>query len=285
MKIIGGTTSISLAEEIATLMKTSLVSTEIKRFSDNECYVRLQDSLKSEHVIIVQTTAPDTNISELLLLLDAVKREQAKKIMVVIPYYGYARQDKQFKEGEAVSAEAIARLISMNADTIFTVDPHKDHILEYFTVPACGISAVIPIAEYLQKKDIDLILAPDAGALERAKTAASFLGCDVDYLEKKRIDCSTIQINPKNLYVRNKRVSIIDDIIATGGTMAKSIHELKKQGAKEIYVACTHGLFAGTAVKKLQSAGCTEIIATDTISSSFSKVKTANIIVKAIQNQ
>ncbi|MCK5345247.1 MAG: ribose-phosphate diphosphokinase, partial [Candidatus Heimdallarchaeota archaeon] len=134
-------------------------------------------------------------------------------------------------------------------------------------------------------KEIDLILAPDAGALEGAKTAASFLGCDVDYLEKKRIDCSTIQINPKNLNVRNKSVSIIDDIIATGGTMAKSIHELKKQGAKEVYVACTHGLFAGTAVEKLQSAGCTEIIATDTISSSFSKVKTANIIKKAIQNQ
>jgi len=121
------------------------------------------------------------------------------------------------------------------------------------------------LAKFLKKKDIDLVLAPDKGALDRAKQASTIIGCDFDYMEKTRIDGTTVEIKPKNLNVQDKNVAIVDDIISTGGTMAKSIEELKKYGAKKIFVACTHGLFAGGAVKKLVSAGCDEIISTDTI--------------------
>ena len=124
-----------------------------------------------------------------------------------------------------------------------------------------------------QDKDINMVLAPDKGALERAKEASEIIECDFDYMEKTRIDDSTIEIKPKKLDANNKNVAIIDDIISTGGTMAKSINQLKKHGAKNVYVACTHGLFAGDAVKKLVSSGCNEIISTDTIQSDFSKVK------------
>jgi len=278
MYIIGGTASKNVAEEISKELRAPLANAISKRFPDDELYVRILDDISGEDVIIVQTTHPDPNIIELFLLQNAAKEAGAKKITVIIPYLGYARQDTKFKEGEPISAKAIARLVSLQADKIITVDPHKEHILDFFSVPAFSCSAVPALATYLKKKHIDLVLAPDKGALERAKQASSIINCDFDYMEKTRIDGNTVEIKPKHLDVNNKNVAIIDDIISTGGTMAKSIQELKKHGAKNIFVACTHGLFAGEAVKKLYSAGCTEIIATDTIESDFSKVNIAPCI-------
>jgi ribose-phosphate pyrophosphokinase len=278
MKIIGGTASSSIAEDLSNITKNSLVKTKIERFPDGELYVRLLEPVKNEKVIIIQTTYPDQNIIELFLLIDAAKKANSKEIITVIPYYGYARQDKQFKDGEPVSAQILAELISLKTDKIITIDPHKDHILDFFTPTAQKISAIPLICKYLKTKNIDLILAPDKGAVYTAQKASEDLSCEYDYLEKTRINGSTIKITPKNLDVKNKKVAIIDDIISTGGTMATAIKELKKQKASEVYVACTHGLFAGSAIEKLKSAKCDEIITTDTIFSKYSKVKTAEII-------
>jgi ribose-phosphate pyrophosphokinase len=278
MKIIGGTASSSIAEDLSNITKNSLVKTKIERFPDGELYVRLLEPVKNEKVIIIQTTYPDQNIIELFLLIDAAKKANSKEIITVIPYYGYARQDKQFKDGEPVSAQILAELISLKTDKIITIDPHKDHILDFFISTAQKISAIPLICKYLKTKNIDLILAPDKGAVYTAQKASEDLSCEYDYLEKTRINGSTIKITPKNLDVKNKKVAIIDDIISTGGTMATAIKELKKQKASEVYVACTHGLFAGSAIEKLKSAKCDEIITTDTIFSKYSKVKTAEII-------
>jgi len=278
MKLIAGSASQPLSEKISTALKIPIIETQTKRFPDGELYIRILENIENEEVTIIQTTYPDENIIELFLLLDAVKRAKAKTITVVIPYFGYARQDKQFKNGEPISAAALARLISTLADNIITVDPHKEHILDFFTIPAKSVSAVKPIATYLKGKQIDLVLAPDHGALDRAKKAADHLQCDVDYLEKTRLDGSTISINPKNLEVNGKTVTIIDDIISTGGTMAEAIKQLHSQDVKKIYVACTHGLFAGSAIKKLQEAGCEEIIATDTIQTQFSTVSVSSAL-------
>ncbi len=285
MYILGGSASEKVANDLSHILKSSLVRIESKHFPDDELYVRILDDISNEHTVIVQSTYPDSNIVELFLLQDAAKEAGAKEITVVIPYFGYARQDTKFKDGEAISAKAIAHLISLNADKVVTVDPHKEHILNFFNIPAFSCSAVPEIAKYLKKKNIDLVLAPDKGALNGAKTASKIMNCDFDYLEKTRIDGRTIQIKTKNLEVRNKNVAIIDDIISTGGTMAKSITELRKFGAKKVYVACTHGLFAGEAVKKLTSAGCDEIISTDTIDSSFSKVKIAPCILQVLKSK
>ena len=284
MYIIGGTASKNVAEEISKELRVPLANAISKRFPDDELYVRILDDISGEDVIIVQTTYPDPNIIELFLLQNAAQEAGAKKIIVIIPYLGYARQDTKFKEGEPISAKTIARLVSLQADRVITVDPHKEHILDFFAVPAFSCSAVSELAKYLKKKNIDLVLAPDKGALERAKKASSIINCDFDYMEKTRIDGSTVEIKPKHLDVNNKNVAIIDDIISTGGTMAKSIYELKKHGAKNISVACTHGLFAGEAVKKLRSAGCTEIIATDTIKSDFSRVNIAPCIAQLLSS-
>lgn len=278
MKIIAGSASHELASTTAMSLEQSLVKTEIKRFPDGELYVRVLENIKNEDVIVIQTTYPDEKIIELFLLLDAIQRADANKISVIIPYFGYARQDTQFKAGEPVSAAVLAKLISSLSDDIITIDPHKEHILDFFTTQAKSRSAISAIASYLENRNIDLILAPDHGALDRAKQAAEFLQCDVDYLEKKRIDGNTISITPKNLAVKGKTVAIIDDIISTGGTMAEAIKQLHRQQVNTIYVACTHGLFAGSAIKKLQMAGCSEIIATDTIQTQFSSVSVAPIL-------
>jgi ribose-phosphate pyrophosphokinase len=273
MYIVGGTASKAVAEDLSKALKAPIAETISKRFPDNEFYTRIMDDISGEHVVIVQTTYPDPNIIELFILQNAVEEARAKEISVVIPYFGYARQDTKFKDGEPVSAKAMANLISLNADQVITVDPHKEHILDFFSTSANSCTAVPELAKYLKDKKIDMILAPDKGALDRAKTASKIIKCDFDYMEKTRIDGNTIEIKPKNLEATGKNVAIIDDIISTGGTMAKSIQELKKFGAKNVYVACTHGLFAGDAIKKLTSAGCNEIISTDTIVGKFSKVK------------
>jgi ribose-phosphate pyrophosphokinase len=265
MYVLGGTSAKNIARNLANKIQQPLLQATYKRFPDDEFYVRVLDNIAGEDVLIVQTAYPDPKIVELLLMQDAVHDAGAKKITVVLPYFGYSRQDKKFEEGEAISARAVAQHISMHADCVITVDPHKEHILKFFTVPAYSCSAVPTIAQYLKEKNINFVLAPDKGAKERAKEAATLIDCEYDYLEKIRIDGTTVKITPKKLDAHGKHVAIIDDIISTGGTMANSIKELKKQGAKTVSIACTHGLFVGGAKEKLLSADCDEIISTDTI--------------------
>lgn len=278
MKLIAGSGSKQLANKIATTIKQPLVKTTIKRFPDGELYTRILEPIKNEDVTIIQTTYPDEHIVELFLLLDAARRADANTISVIIPYFGYARQDKQFKEGEPISAAVLAQLISSLADNVITIDPHKEHILDFFTIPAKSVSAISSLAHYLKDKNVDLVLAPDHGAFNRAKKAAGILHCEVDYLEKTRIDGNTISIAPKKIDAKGKIVAIIDDIISTGGTMAEAIHQLHNQNVHLIYTACTHGLFAGNAIQKLKESGCEEIISTDTIETEFSTVSVSSVL-------
>jgi ribose-phosphate pyrophosphokinase len=282
MFILGGTSSKKVATNLANRLQQPLLHTTYKRFPDDEFYIRLHDNIAGQDVLIVQTAYPDQKIVELLLIQDAVHDAGAKKVTVVLPYFGYSRQDKKFEDGEAISARAIAQHISLHADCVITVDPHKEHILKFFTVPAYSCSAVSAIAQYLKEKHIDFILAPDKGAKERARETAALINCEYDYLEKTRIDGSTVKVTPKKLDARGRHVAIIDDIISTGSTMAHSIKELKKQGAASVSVACTHGLFVGGAKEKLLSADCDEIIATDTIETEYSKVSAAGCIAETL---
>ena len=170
-------------------------------------------------------------------------------------------------------------------DTIITIDPHKEHLLDFFSVPTQSCSALSEIAQHLRSQDIDFILAPDKGAKPKADIVASIIGCDSDSMEKTRVDASTVKVKPKTLDVKGKNVAIIDDIISTGGTMATSVKQLKQQGAKHVSVACTHGLFIGNAVTKLKKAGTKNIIATDTIQSKYGIIKVGPVIAQALQTQ
>ena len=187
MYIIGGTASKTIAMDLAKILNQPLANVTIKRFPDDELYIRILDKITGEDVVIVQTTYPDQNIIELFLLQDAVREAKAKSITVVAPYFGYGRQDKKFQEGEAISARAIAKLISMNAERFITVDPHKDHVLNFFSISAQSCTALTEVAAYIKTKHIDVVLAPDKGAAERAKNVAKIVGCRYDYLDKTRI--------------------------------------------------------------------------------------------------
>jgi ribose-phosphate pyrophosphokinase len=213
-------------------------------------------------------------------LQDAAIEAGAESIFLIIPYYGYSRQDRKFEEGEPVSARAIAEHLSLHADGMITVDPHKEYILDFFKIPAYNCSAAPQIGRYLHGK-VDLVLAPDKGALERVKDIAEIINCEYDFLEKRRIDDTTIEMKTKEMEVDGKRIAIVDDIISTGGTMVRAVQEMKREGAKEVYVVCTHGLFVGNAIERLKKLECKEIVSTDTVHTSFSKIGVAPEIAKS----
>jgi len=275
-KIIAGSSSPMLAKNLAKILNVPIANVSVKRFPDGECYVRLHEEV--EHAIIIQNTYPDENIIELFLLQDAARR-MANRIDVIIPYYGYGRQDKIFEYGEAISAEKMARLIEQDADSVALVNPHKQHIMNFFSIPSHSIDATETLASYFKGK-VDIVVAPDKGAASMAAKAAQVIGCDYDYFEKHRISGSVVETKLKKMDVAGRNVVIIDDIISTGGTMLQAIKQLVDQEANNIYVACIHGLFIGNADDKILQEGAKEIVTTDTIESAYSRVSVAGEIAK-----
>lgn len=267
MYVIGGSASPSLSRELAKSLKAKLAKVEIRRFPDDECYVRIDEELADEDVILVQTSWPDKNIVELLLLQDAIKEFEVSSLTTVVPYFGYARQDKQFKPGEPISARALARMIQMNTDEFITVDVHAPSVIDWFEdIPAKNAAAYPQIGKHLKGMGIDLVLSPDEGRAENAKRVADVVNCEADYLVKERLDGETVKMIPKRLDVKGKKVAIVDDIISTGGTIVKAAEQLKKQDAAKIYAVCTHGVFASNAIPKLEAV-CDQVCTTDTIES------------------
>ncbi len=265
MFVVGGSASQLLSKELAKSLKAKLAKVETKRFPDDECYVRVDEDLDDQEVFLVQTSWPDRNIVELLLLQDAIKEFDVDSLTTVVPYFGYARQDKQFKPGEPISARALARLIQINTDEFITVDVHAPSVIDWFEgKSAKNVAAYPEIGKYLKGKGIELILSPDEGRADNAKRVADVINCEADFLVKERLDGDTVKMTPKRLDVKGKKVAIVDDIISTGGTIVKAAEQLRKQGAAKIYAVCTHGVFAGNAIPKLEAV-CDDVCTTDTI--------------------
>ncbi len=283
MIVVSGSASNSLSKTLSVELGVSLAKVESRRFPDDEGYVRIHDNLDGEDVILVQTAYPDEKIIELFLLQDAIREFDVKKLVTIIPYFGYARQDKKFNPGEPISARTIAKHLQLSSDSIITVDIHEESIINWFDIPAKNISGMPQIGAYLKYLSPDIIIAPDKGATDLAKLVADVVGCNWDYLEKTRIDGETVEMKTKNLSVSGKKVVIVDDIIATGGTIVKATEQLKSQGASEVYAACTHGLFAKNALPKLQKV-CDNVISTDTIENETSVVSVAKEAAKALKD-
>jgi ribose-phosphate pyrophosphokinase len=284
MKILAGTASRRLASSLSAELKAPMANAEIKRFPDDECYVRILDDVKGEDVVVVQNTYPDNNLAEHIILQDAARLSGAKRVMSVVPYFGYARQDKLFRTGEAVSARLMARVIEQNADATILIDIHNITTLEEYRKPVANASAIPSLARFLSANEkIDAVLSPDKGSLARAGEAARLMNCKFDHLEKTRIDGANVVVKPKELDVAGKSVAIVDDIIATGGTIAAAAAQLRQCGAKRIVTACTHGLFTGGGLQRLRSV-CDAVYSSDTLENESTSYSPSPEVGRAIKS-
>ncbi len=281
MKILGGPASQLLASRTARALGTEPVLCEFNRFPDGELYLRIADEIENEKVTIIQSTPTDSDLVSLLQLIDAC--EGAKELNVVIPYMGYARQDKKFKSGEPISARAVAR--SLNADRIFTVNIHEKSVLEHFLAPAKNLDAAKLLGEYIAGFGLEnpILVAPDEGAEGLVKNVSSGPGLDHDHLQKTRLSGDTVIIKTKSVDVTGRHVVLVDDMIATGGTMAESIRMLRDQGAVDVHLVCVHPVLARNAVLRLFNAGVKDIISTDTLEKAESRISVAPLIANALK--
>ncbi|NIR16141.1 ribose-phosphate diphosphokinase [Candidatus Bathyarchaeota archaeon] len=288
MKVIPGPASQKLGRQVAELLEAEAVHLAFKRFPDGESYIRLKADIKGEEVALIQTTSPpqDTHLMQLLIMIDAAKDLGARKIVAVVPYLAYARQDKRFLDGEAVSIETIIKLLqALRIDGFLTVNTHEEDVLEKFEVSAENLSAIPILAQHLMKKDLKepFALAPDQGASGLAKEAAKVLGGDYGWLRKERDRLTgEISMEKKGLEVEGRDVVIFDDIISTGGTMATASQILKKQGARRVFAACVHPLLVEGAKDRILRAGAEQIIGTDCVPSPVSVVSVAPLVVEAL---
>ncbi len=282
MKVLCGSTSKSLATDLANKLGTDCIQATTKRFPDGEGYVRIEEESLDKEIVVVQSTYPDSNLVELFLIQDAARGLGAEKITTVVPYFGYGRQDRRFNPGEALSAQVMLKHLAVDTDRLFTIDLHKPDILRWFTKPgAKDLTATTAIGNYFANNEVDLVLAPDKGASQRAAEVAHVLGCANDHLTKTRLSDSEVIIQPSRLDVRGKTVLIVDDIISTGGTIIAATNELKRIGAKRVFAVCTHGLFIGGALDKLRKV-CDQVISTNTLENEVSKISVAEEIVKVL---
>jgi len=263
-----------MAQQLADALGWAHHPLETRRFPDTEGYIRIPtdsiEAIRSEPVVVVSNTFPDSGIVETMLMLDAVRDvrkgrlenlreigpqtlpDAGKGVLLAIPYFGYSRQDKRFKPGESISALAIADLLATRCDGMVLLDLHAPAVLSDLSIPVAFTSAMPELAEHLKETvNPDFILSPDKGAIDRASSVANQIGCEFSYLEKTRIDAHTIVHKAKDLDVEGKSVAIVDDMIATGGTICRAAEALRSQGAVQVHAACSHGLFTGGAIARL----------------------------------
>ncbi len=279
--IIGGSASQKLSAKVAWNLEENLSPIETRRFPDGERYIRINGEVPKEVVVIQSTGYPqDENLMELFLLLKNLKSLGVERTRVVIPYFGYGRQERRFKSGEAVSAVIVAELLeAAGASEIYSINLHEKNIKEFFNIPVHEISAMPLIANYIkQQMDEPMIIGPDKGALGFATEVSRILRCECDYLEKIRISPEKVETKPKNLDVVGRDVVIIDDIISTGGTIVNASKILRDLGANKVVVGCVHPVLVEDALLKIFASGVDDVFATDTLKSDVSNISVAPLI-------
>jgi ribose-phosphate pyrophosphokinase len=286
--VVAGPASQNLGKKVAENLNAKIVPVNLKTFPDGEYCLRFEGELKGEEAILVQSTGPpqDTNIIQLLLMIDATKDLGAKKVTAIVPYLAFARQDKRFLPGEAVSVTTFVKLIeACGADRFLTVNIHSKDILKRFSIPTKNLSAITTLAQHFKNRGLEgaFSLSPDKGAIELAEEANQVLGGGCGWLRKERNRFTgEIQVEEKRFNVKGRDVVVFDDIISTGGTIAKAVKMLKTQGARRVYAACVHPLLIGEAEKKIVECGAEEIVGTDSIPSSVKSVSLASLIAEAL---
>ena len=285
-----------LAKSIAKTLGTELGECKVHHFADGEILVEIGESVRGKDVFIVQSTSnPVTeNLMEILVLTDALKRASAKEITAVIPYFGYARQDRKAKPRQPITSKLVADLLTVaGVDRVVTVDLHARQIQGFFNIPVDEMEALPLIYKYFKEKDIDdlCVVSPDHGGATRARKLSVALDCPIAIIDKRRPKPNVAEVMGIIGDVAGKNCILVDDMIDTAGTIVAGASVLKEKGAKDVYIACTHGVLSGPAVERLQNSCAKEIVITDTIAipeeKQFDKlvpVTVADLLAHTIEN-
>ncbi|MEG0068648.1 ribose-phosphate diphosphokinase [Cetobacterium sp.] len=272
VKIFAGTSNLELAKKIAEKYGTSLGDVEIVRFKDGEVYVCIDETVRGRDVFVVQSTSEpvNENIMELLIFIDALKRASAKSINVIIPYYGYARQDRKSRPREPITSKLVANLLTTaGATRIVTMDLHADQIQGFFDIPMDHMQALPLLARSFMAKGLHgekvVVVSPDIGGVKRARKLAEWLDCKIAIIDKRRPKPNMSEVMNLIGEVEGKVAIFIDDMIDTAGTITNGADAIMARGAIEAYACCTHAVFSGPAIERLEASSLKEILVTDSI--------------------
>ncbi len=270
IKIFTGNANRPLAEKIADYLGLPLGKMIVNRFPDGEIYARSRENVRGRDVFVIQSTfSPADNLMELLIIIDALKRASAHTVGAVIPFFGYARQDRKTKSREPISAKLVANLITVaGADRVISVDLHAGQIQGFFDIPMDNLTAVLILSDYMRKKNLEnpVVVSPDVGGVARATEFAKNIPHSTQAIfVKRRLSPEEVETNKLIGEVKNKNVIFVDDAIHTGNTIISATNEVLKRGAKSVYVCVTHGIFARDSLKKFKASPIKEIIVTDTV--------------------
>ena len=268
-KILAGNSNRPLAEEVANMLGAELCKVTCTRFADGEVFVRIDENIRGADVFVVQSTNPPAeNMMELLLLIDAARRASAARVTAVVPYFGYARQDRKDQPRVAIGAKLVANIIEKaGADRVLSIDLHAHQLQGFFDVPVDHLYAAPVFTSYFRKKELhDLcVVAPDVGSAKMARGFAKRLDATFAIIDKRRPKANVAEVMNVVGDVEGRDCLIPDDMIDTAGTVSEAARALKNLGARDIYVCATHALFSGPAVERLSNAPITEVVVTDTI--------------------
>jgi len=286
LKILTGTANRAIVEEVAGYLNVHISDMLVTKFSDGEVRVKINESIRGADVYVFQSLSNPANqhIMELLLITDALKRSSAGRITAVIPYFAYARQDRQDKPRTPVSARLLADLITVaGANRVVTIDLHSPQIQGFFDIPVDHLSALPVLHEYIKKNLIlenPIVVSPDAGGVERARQLANKLGCGIAIIYKRRPEPNKAEVLDVVGDIEGKEAIIIDDLIDTAGTMVAAANMLINRGAKRVLACATHGVLSGPAVERLTNSPIEQVIITNTIpveDKLFNKLKVVSV--------
>ena len=290
MKILTGNSNKHLSQKISKFLKNRLVNSNIRKFADGEIYIEINENIRGNSIFLIQSVSSpaNDNLMELLLSIDALKRSSAKNITAVIPYFGYARQDRKVVPRTSISAKLVSNLIAKaGADRVVTVDLHSGQIQGFFDIPVDNLFATPIFARHIKKKlkkNNIICVAPDVGGTARARALGKLLNVDLAIVDKRRPAPGKSEVMNVIGNVKNKTCILVDDIIDSGGTIVNAASELKKRGAKDVHVYVTHGVLSGNAVEKIKKSSIKNLVVTDTIDNSMKVKKAKNIEVLTISN-
>ena len=270
LRIFTGNSNPSLAQEISKALNIPLGNANVKKFSDGEIQVEIEENVRGMDVFIVQSTCTPVNVSlmELLIMIDAIKRASAERITAVMPYYGYARQDRKVASRVPITAKLVADLITTaGADRVLTIDLHAGQIQGFFNIPVDNLFATPVTLESIKDKFLDnlAIVSPDAGGVERARAFAKRLGASLAIIDKRRTKPNEAQVMHIIGDIQGKAALLLDDMVDTAGTLTQSADALLKEGAVKVSACCTHPVLSGKAIENINNSALQELVVTNTI--------------------